>query len=125
MKVSTETANMKIKRWFHIDEDQPVVGMAYSRDGKKVRVIRGTIEYLWKDGQWVVDSEFSVDLVTVVLKKDGSDSLNTHARHADTKSYSGKENWTEEFAWIKPIVDLLRPTGELSLALLAEYEVDA
>lgn len=125
MKVSTEQSNMKIKRWFHIDEDQPVVTMAYSSNGKKVRVIRGTVEYLWKDGRWVVDSQFSVDLVTVVLKKDGSDSLNTHSRRADTEGYSGKENWTEQFTWLGPIVDLLRPTGEVALMVLNEAEVRA
>ena len=125
MKVTTTHSAMKVTREFTITGDGPVVPMAYNRQGKQVRVLRGAIEYTWTPEGWIVINEYAVNLLCIVLKKDGSESVNSHNRRPEATS-----NWTatqlevdEEYAWLQPIIDLLRPTGEPSMMSLKGTEV--
>lgn len=125
MKITSGHTLSRVTRQFEITDDQPVVGMAYSRPPKKVRVYSGVIEYTWKGGAWIVINERAVNLRGIVLKKDGSESANSHSRHPIATS-----NWmalqlqlADEFAWLQPVIDLLRPTGELSMMTLAGTKV--
>lgn len=127
MKVSTTGSNARIVRQFVITEDNPVVGMAYASQPKKVIVDRGVIEYTWQDGRWVVKNEYAVDVVGDVLKKDGARSKNVHSRHPNSviNSYRHPElRLADDFLWLQPIIDLLRPNGDLSMMILNESEVD-
>jgi hypothetical protein len=126
MKVSTEPAHMTVVRRFKISEGHPVVGMAYSRDGKKIRVYAGEIDYTWKDGRWIITSEYSIKLNSVVLRKDGTDSKNLHSRPPGSTRARYDQPWElhEDFAWLQPIIDLLRPGGDLTMTILNEHEVN-
>ena len=125
MKVSTKSTTATIVRQFEITEGHPVVLMAYSLAGKKIRVESGEIKYTWKGGRWVVFNEYAISLVGVVLKKDGSDSLNQHSRIAGAKRVPSFNPWelSQDFLWLQPIVDLLRPKGDLSMITLTETKV--
>lgn len=117
MRVTTQNTRVEITRIFKITEDHPVVGMAYARTPKKVRIERGTIKYTWCDGSWGVSNNYDVEVSGVVLKKDGSDGLNTHSRHMPGKWDNGQDAYGS-WPWISEIIDLLRPTGELSMTTL-------
>lgn len=120
MKVTSGNTNMRIKRRFDITEDRPTVPMAYARPPKQVLVDHVEVEYVWKGGAWVVDSCFSVDISGEVLKKDDTPSKNRHTRHApSTGAYDREEPW----AWLDAVIDLLRPTGDLTMTVLLEHEV--
>lgn len=122
MKVSTQLATLRVTRRFTITENHPIVGMAYATQPKKVRVESGQIEYSYKDGRWVIDNEYAINLNAIVLKKDGTDSLNKHSRHPNTVSYRDV-TFTPDFAWLQPVVDILRPRGDLSMITLTEHEL--
>jgi len=127
MKVTTGQAHATISRSFVINTDNPVVDMAYSNPPKEVVVDRGTIEYDWKDGRWIVKSYWSVTVVGDVLKKDGTRSKNTHSRNAREARGSLRAPELvlhEDWAWLQSIIDLLRPNGDLSMTVLNEAEVD-
>lgn len=129
MKITTENSSARIDRSFTITEDQPVVPMAYSRNDKKVRISRGTITYRWTDGAWTVKDSYGVDLVGTVLKKDGSDSMNDHRRnpedHWSTSAAADlADKLTDDFQWLAPIINLLRPTGDVAMMMLNETEVN-
>jgi hypothetical protein len=124
MKISSTDTVARVLRRFVITEDHPVVGMAYASQPKKVRIERGLIEYQYRDGKWVVATQFSISLSGPVLKKDGTGSKNDHTRHPETASYSDAENFRADFAWLKPIVDLLRPTGRVALMRLTNTTVN-
>lgn len=124
MKVSTDGTRHSIVRTFEITEDHPIVGLAYATRPKKVRITKGAIEYHYEDGAWAVRSSFNINLIGVVLKQDGTDSKNTHSRHPEQTSYRSDAPFREDFAWVQPIVDLLRPTGTVGLMILNESEVD-
>ena len=128
MKVSSTNSNATITRSFTITEGNPVVHMAYSSPPKEVVVDRGTIKYTWDGGRWVVKDCWAVVVVGDVLKKDGTRSKNTHSRKGEAEpntwrepEYVPHENW----AWLQPIIDLLRPSGDLSMMVLTDSEVSA
>jgi hypothetical protein len=124
MKVSSTGTVARITRQFRITEDHPVVGMAYARPPKKVRIEWGSIEYiLTRDGLWTPNSQFSIKIAGPVLKNDGTDSKNRHDRSPETFTYDS-EDFTDEFAWLKPIVDLLRPSGEAATTDLTDTMVN-
>jgi hypothetical protein len=120
MKVTSGNTNMRIKRRADITEGHPTIAMAYARPPKTVVVDHVEIEYVYKNGDWVVDSVFSVDISGVVLKKDGEPSKNRHSRNAPSKSGYDKE---EPAPWLDEIVEILRPRGELSMVTLREHEL--
>lgn len=115
MKITTARTNQSVTRHFEITEQQPIVPMAYSQAGRKVRIERGSIEYTWQDGEWVAHSDWSINLNGVILLKNGGDSKNSHTRHPGRTSWRPGSPWKPEFEWIQPIIDLLRPVGALSL----------
>lgn len=130
MKVSTTTASIEIVREFQITEDHPIVGFEYASTPKDVRIIRGSIAYAYQDGRWIVPNAWAVKIGGPVLKKDGTDSKNDHTRRpGDIYSYAGVKldltaKLAPDFQWLIPIIDLLRPTGDLSMTKLTEAEVD-
>lgn len=129
MKITTESSHAETVRRFTITEDHPVVPMAHALPPKKIRVIRGTITYRYQDGAWIVKDGYSATLVGVVLKKDGSDSMNEHRRyavdHRDKPNTDLADKLTDGFQWLAPIINLLRPTGELAMATLNECKVNS
>lgn len=127
MKVSSTDSHAEIIRQFTITEGNPVVGMAYSNPPKLVVVERGAIRYTWQDGKWIVRNEWAVKTVGTVLKKDGTPSKNTHSREGGTAANSWRNPEyvpAQDWKWIEPIIDLLRPNGDLSMMTLTESEVD-
>lgn len=129
MKVSTgSNESMKVVRRFIITEGEPVVAMAYSQPPKKVRIDRGVIQYTWRDGGWQVESEWAVNLTGTVLLKSGLPGKNTHTRHPDSDPAFRREPFlvlAEGWEWLDEIISLLRPSGEVSVEQLSEYEVRA
>lgn len=119
MKVSTQNTKIEIRRWFTIDEDHPVVPMAYARPPKEVRIERGYIDYQWKDGRWVCDSSWDVSVSGPVLKKDGTPSKNNHSRSAPHRYDTDPEAWP----WLDEIIDLLRPAGDVTLVALYAHVI--
>lgn len=127
MKVSTTGSTARIVRNFTITEGNPVVGMAYSSPPKKVVVDRGSIEYLYRDGRWIVKNGYAINVAGDVLRKDETRSKNTHSRNGEEAPNTWREPEyvpREDWAWIQPIIDLLRPNGDLSMMILNDSEVD-
>lgn len=127
MKISTTGSAARIVRNFTITEGNPVVHMAYSSPPKKVIIDRGTIEFTYQDGRWIVKNHWAIDVVGDVLKKDDTRSKNTHKRDAAEAPNSWREPEYvphEDWAWIKPIIEILRPTGDLAMMTMTDAEVD-
>lgn len=103
--------------------DGPVVPQSYSSTGRRFRVERITITYKWINGRWVVDSQFSIDLVGTVLKKDGSDSLNTHCGHPEYTDWKTRE-FRGPYAFVQDVVDLIRPSGDVEMPEVAGHYVE-
>lgn len=110
MKVTSE----KITRYFTIDDDRPVVHMAYSDPPKKVVIERGHIDYTFDvdTGRWVAKDAWAITVSGTVLKKDGTPSKNSHSRN-------GAQDWK----WMGAIIDLLRPKGTVATMKLNGTEV--
>ena len=125
MKVSTQAAYLTVDRQFTIDENRPVVTPDSLSGGKQVRIYRGVITYVWKDGDWTLNSRWSIDLLGVVLKKDGTESQLDHRTHPEQTSYRADATWTAQYTWIQAVVDLLRPSGDLAMTVLDQTEVGA
>lgn len=126
MKISSASTAATVVRRFTIEADHPIVWMAYASRPRKVRIARGTITYIWNGQEWIVKDAWSIDVAGPVLKNDGTDSKNDHSRHPDDiYRFSGQAmELTEEFEWLNPIIDLLRPVGTLALADPDGTEVD-
>lgn len=122
MKLTTESARAQVVRSVTV-EDGPVLSMTYSTTGKKYRVDRISITYRWVDGEWKVSSPWSVDLIGVVLKKDGSESANTTKRNADYANRVSGTDWAPEYDFLKPIIELLRPSTDMTMITVTDYEV--
>lgn len=124
MKVSSARTHLEIRRSFEITEGGPIVSMAYSSPPKKVRVLSGTITYTLDEGRWIARNKWSVKLNTVVLKKDGTDSKNFHQRTAESNGEFRHELVPADgWEWLGEIIELLRPTGDLSMTILRGHEV--
>lgn len=120
MRITTERTSMRIKRVVRVDEG-PVIAMAYSATGRQFRVEWIQVEYKWQDGEWVVNSAFSVELGGYVLKKDGQPSKNWHVSNPDWDYRERRFKDGYEFA--QKIIDELRPSGDLSMSIFQDYEV--
>lgn len=127
MKITSRPTHATVTRQFTIDADHPVADMAYARPPKKVRIERGVIHYTLKDGRWIVDTPYAIDIAGTVLKKDGTPSANSHKRSPkddfQASLAAGELVLSEDFTWLKPIIDLLRPSGELAMFHLNDTEV--
>lgn len=127
MKITSQNTHATVTRSFTIDADRPVVDMAHSSPPKKVRISRGVIRYDYEDGRWIVGGGYSIDISGTVLKQDGADSKNDHKRKPgeDWKATraAGAYVPSEEFTWLRPIINLLRPAGAVALVKLAKAEV--
>lgn len=128
MKISTpKEAHLRVTRQFIITENEPVVPMAYSLTEKKVRIERGTIEYVWQDGGWAVRNEYAVDLVGTVLLKSGLPGKNVHSRHAESQTGSRRDPFlvvADGWEWLDEIICLLRPQGAApGMLVLDDHEV--
>lgn len=125
MKISTSSASASVVRRFTIEADRPVVSMAYAARPRKVVITRGEIRYTLVDGEWVVKDIWSISISGAVLKNDGTESKNDHTRHP-----GGGGRWgvsmelVEEFEWLNPIIDALRPMGDLLTADFDGIEVE-
>lgn len=124
MKVTSKGARAEIVQAADITEDHPVVPAAYFDPPKKVRVEYVSITYTWIDGSWKVEDEDHVTLRGTVLKKDGTPGKTDHRRRPKTRSWTDR-TYAPEFAWLYPVIDLLRPSGDISMTVLDEAEVEA
>jgi hypothetical protein len=129
MKVTSGQDSQRITRRFTIEADQPVVAMAYSNPPKKVVIERGSIDYTFdsESGRWVAKDAWAITVAGTVLKKDGTPSKNDHSRRAQEKYLRGQREYipAEGWEWLQLIIDLLRPTGHVSMMTLNEAEVKA
>ena len=127
MKVTSGHDSRRITRRFTIEADQPVVAMAYSNPPKKVVIERGEINYTFDSeiGRWVAKDGWAITVAGTVLKKDGTPSKNDHSRRAADKYFQGQSEYVpaEGWEWLQLIIDLLRPTGHVSMIILNEAEV--
>lgn len=114
MKIRSDVLAQTVEVQFFITEDQPVVAMTNSSTGKKLRVYHGIIKYHFRNGRWDIKSRWDVVLVGAVLKQDGSDSKNNTRQEPDT-SYGIQWEFTDEYVWLMPIIDLLRPAGKIGI----------
>jgi hypothetical protein len=124
MKVTSKDTRAEIVRWVDITEDHPVVPAAYFDPPKNVRVEHVSITYTWIDGSWKAIGADHVTLRGTVLKKDGTPGKADHRRRPKTRSWTDR-TYAPEFAWLYPVIDLLRPSGDVSMAVPDEAEVEA
>lgn len=124
MKVTSERLTVRAVRSATITDGQPTVHMAYSNPPKKVAIDHVNVTYTYADGRWDICSPSDVKVAGTVLKKDGSPSLNRHSRWPNGTGYGASKVVLDEgWEWLQAIVDLLRPSGELSVMILNEAEV--
>lgn len=122
MKVTTVHSHMNVSRWFTIDSGWPIVEMDSVRP-KKVRITEGMIGYVLIDGAWAIRNSWAIRIGGPVLRNDGTESKNSHFRHPRGSRQDGRWSPAEEFEWLNPIVELLRPVGELALTILSESDL--
>jgi hypothetical protein len=104
---------MTMTRVLDITEGRPVVDQAYSN--RKVRVTSVEIKYAFdvERARWYVRGHHHVKVSGAVLRKDGKDSKLTHDRWPEpapgtfrSPEYVAHPDW----AWLAPLIDLMRPT---------------
>lgn len=112
MKLKDVATHAKITRTVEIEpEGAPVLPLEYSLDGKRFRVTLLAITYTWTAGRWTTDSYSSVQMSGPVLKKDGTDSKNSHTRYP----YYGWLGHPDMYPWLGTVIDALRPTTDTIL----------
>lgn len=100
----------RVVRWIDV-ENGPVYGVLDKRNSL-FRVVSVQLEYKMDQyGRWEV---CRIDLNGPVLKKDGTDSANTHRRRPPVK-YVGD---IDEYRWVTDLIDLARPVGHATLPAL-------
>jgi hypothetical protein len=116
MKYTDDSTTATYTRRINIT-DGPVHGQAYSTTGRQFRAERITIPYALTDaGTWEVYSAWAIDITGVVLRKDGSDSQNTHSRKPDSANrYREPLRFEGEWAWVGELIDAARPEGRVTL----------
>lgn len=121
MKVSTELSKATVRRVARITEDRPVVKPSGYRRSFSVDTV--VIDYEWKEGRFEVTDAFAVHMSGPWLKKDGEDAKDKAAgMRPDYESYASRE-WQPQYDFLAPIIEILRPRGDLSMITLREHEV--
>lgn len=123
MKVTTEKSKATVTRVVKIIADRPVVHPGgYKR---KFRVDTIAVTYTWDDGRFAVSSNFDVSMSGHWTKQDGSDAKGRAYRMWPEYDYDRMVGWESQYDFLKPIIELLRPAGDLSMTILNEAEVGA
>jgi hypothetical protein len=121
VKVTTEGTKATVRRVLTISSDNPIV----RPDGYKrsFRVVTVVIDYDWKDGRFDVGGTFSVSLSGPWVKSDGTDAKDSAGGiRPDYVGWDTRE-WQPQYDFLKPIINLLRPSADLSMMVLTEAEV--
>lgn len=113
MHIHPKLVHMDLKRAATIIGG-PILPMPHSSASKTYRVEHVTITYYWNGSEWGIGNFASIALTGTVLKKDGSDSLNTARSHVHG----------EIPTWLQEIANELRPIGAPAWAS-AEFDVEA
>ncbi len=122
MKLTTEKQTVTVQRVIEVD-DGPVIQPAHYRSSFRLDIIR--IEYIWVDGEYRVPGAYAIHMGGHWLKKDETPGK---SRATDiTPDYANYRTgeYTEQYVWLQPLIDLLRPTGAPSTTVLREHEVEA
>lgn len=123
MKVTTSEIETKatVRRVARITGDRPVVQPDGYRRAFAVDTV--VIDYTWKDGRFVVDDNFAVHLDGPWQKKDGQDAKDRAVGMRPERVHYTSQEWKPEYAFLAPIIELLRPFAELAMATLDGAEV--
>lgn len=117
MKVTSKPAIARVIRQFEVP-----VGPVIRPDGyqRSYRVDSGTIEYVWRNGSFVAESIFAIRLDGPWVKRDGTDAKD---RATGMRPTGANQELAEDYRWLKPVIDRLRPQSDLSMTSLHNYEV--
>jgi len=121
MKVTTDQARATVRRVARITDGPVVHPSGYKRDFRVETVV---IDYAWKGGRFVIEGTFSIHLSGPWLKKDGSNAKDSAGRMRPQYESWSSDDFAPQYAFLAPIIDLLRPNGDLSMTTLNELEID-
>jgi hypothetical protein len=66
---------------------------------------------------------FQPDMAGPWIKKDGTPAADRAGSiHPEIQKFPNTD-WTEQSAWLQPIIDLLRPNGNLSVTITNDHEI--
>lgn len=120
MKITTEESKATVRRVAHLADGPVARANGYRRDYQVDTVV---IEYTWKDGRFDVDSTFDIRLAGPWTKKDGSPAKDRASdMRPTTVDWSSRLDLTPDHAWLTPVIELLRPAPDLSMAILLDHE---
>lgn len=122
MYISTiELAKTTITRVVRV-ENGPVLAPAGYRRWYRLDTIR--IEYVWKDGQFQVDSTFRISLSGQWVKKDRTNAIDRATGMTPDYVDRRARKWETQYAFLDEIIELLRPANDLSMHAYLDYEVE-
>lgn len=122
MKLTTEKQTVTVQRVIEVD-DGPVIRPAHYRSSFRLDIIR--IEYTWKDGEYVVPGGSAISMGGHWIKKDKTAGKSRAVDISPDYANYRTGEYTEQYAWLQPLVDLLRPAGVPFMTVLLGHEVEA
>lgn len=112
-KISEEGSEV----WHTLDiTDGPTLPKAWDRKGRHFRVTKIKIRYGWNPArkEWETPSHY-INLTGPILLQDGSDGRQVAGTPSTHFQVDTAPEWAE-WAWLRGIIDTLRPDGPPSFA---------
>lgn len=118
MRLTTKVAYATVQRRVYIEDGPIIKADGYTR---RYRVDTVTILYTWTDSQFKVAHSFDVKLAGHWVKKDGSNAADRATdMRVDRVDYTSS-NWTEQYQFLLPIIETLRPAPNLDMTTLHRW----
>jgi hypothetical protein len=122
VKVTTTSAKATVRRVATIKEGPVVHPSGYRRDFRVETVV---IDYDWQDGRFDIEGSFAIHLSGHWVKQNGDDAKDSASgMRPEYESYRSLE-FAAQYKFLDAIVNLLRPSPDLSMMILNEAEVSA
>lgn len=119
MRITTKSTQVAVTREVALTDAPVVTPEGYRRAFQPDRLV---ITYTWQDGQYVV-TRYNVVMAGPWIKKDGTPAADRAGSiHPEIQKFPNTD-WTERWAWLQPIIDLLRPNGDLSITVTDDHEI--
>jgi hypothetical protein len=119
MRITTTETTVSVTRHVALTDAPIVTPEGYRRSLQPDKLL---ITYVWRDGRYVTD-RYGIVMAGPWIKKDHTPAADRAGSiHPETQKFPSTD-WAEQWAWLQPIIDLLRPDGDLSMTIANDHEV--
>lgn len=120
MRITTTGTTVSVNRHVALTDAPIVTPDGYRRSFQPDSLV---ITYVWRDGRYVAD-RYGIVMTGPWIKKDGTPAADRAGSIRPEAFWrESSTHWTEDWAWLQPIIDLLRPDGDLSMTVTNDLEI--